>query len=193
MLIILSGSSGIGKNTIINEILKRYDNFQLLPTLTTREMRRNESQGNPYYFVTVEEFMRKKENGELLESEKVHGNYYGASKLVLQETETDKILIKDIDVKGALNLKDKLNDVITIFLKPSCFEQLIERLKGRGEDRIEERLTRYNLELELSKNFDHAIVNEEIDDTIEKIIHIIKKAREEKGLDDICFLRKKNT
>lgn len=191
MLVILSGSSGIGKNTIINEILKRYDNFQLLPTLTTREMRENESQGNPYYFVTVDEFLRSKENGELLESENVHGNYYGASRLVLEGTNTDKILIKDIDVKGALNLKGKLKDVIIIFLKPSCFEQLIERLKGRGETRIEERLARYNLELELSEDFDYVLVNEEIEDTIERVIDIVKKARKEKGLNDICLTKKK--
>ncbi len=184
MLVILSGSSGIGKNTIINEILKKYNNFQLLPTLTTREMRKNECQGNPYYFVSVEEFMRRKENGELLESENVHGNYYGASRLVLEETKTDKILIKDIDVKGALNLKDKLKDVVIIFLKASSFEELIKRLKGRGETRIEERLARYNLELELSKNFNHVIVNEKIDDTIEKIIHIVKKERAKRGLDN---------
>lgn len=189
MLVILSGSSGIGKNTIINEILKRYDNFQLLPTFTTREMRPNESQGNPYYFVSVEEFMSRKDNGEFLESENVHGNYYATSRLVIEESSTDKILIKDIDVKGALNLKDKLKDVVIIFLKASNFEQLIKRLKGRGETRIEERLARYNLELELSNNFDHVIVNEEIDETIKNVIEIIKKEREGKGLDNTCFLQ----
>jgi guanylate kinase len=180
MLVILSGSSGIGKNTIINEIIKRYDGFELLPTFTTRGMRENESQGNPYYFVSVEEFLRRKENNEFLESENVHGNYYATSRLVLEEKKADKILIKDIDVKGALNLKERLGDVIIIFLKASSFDQLKSRLKGRKETRIEERLSRYNLELELSKKFDYVIINDDMDITINKIINLIKNIREQK-------------
>ena len=145
MLIILSGSSGVGKNTIINKLLEDNENLELMTTVTTRDMRPGESQGNPYYFVTREEFEKKIEDGEMLEYALVHGNYYGTSRKILEDkVKNGKILIKDIDVEGTLNLMKLLGDeVISIYLKPVSIEQLRERLLGRGETEIEKRLNRY--------------------------------------------------
>ena len=180
MLIILSGSSGVGKNTIINKLLEDNENLELMTTMTTRDMRPGESQGNPYYFVTKEEFEKKIEDGEMLEHALVHGNYYGTSRKILEDkAKSGKILIKDIDVEGTLNLMKLLgDDVISIYLKPVSIEQLKERLIGRGETEIEKRLNRYEYEESLSHNYHYTIINDKMDETIDTIYKIMA----EKGL-----------
>ena len=146
MLIILSGSSGVGKNTIINRMLEECNNLELMPTVTTRGMREGESQGKPYIFETREGFQAMIDRGEMVEYCEIHGNLYGTNRRVLEEKSAGgKILIKDIDVEGTLNLMKLLPDVISIYLKPVSKEQLVERLHGRGETQIELRLKRYKL------------------------------------------------
>ena len=176
MLIILSGSSGVGKNTIINRMLEECPNLELMTTMTTREMREGESQGKPYIFVTKPEFEGMIERGEMLEYAEVHGNYYGTNRKILEEKEAlGKVLIKDIDVEGTINLMKLLPDVVSIYLKPVSKEQLRERLLGRGETQIDLRLKRYEYEEEMSVHYNYVLINDKIEDTLEKIYEIMKK------------------
>lgn len=176
MLLILSGSSGVGKNTIINRLLQENENLALMPTVTTRDMRPGESQWEPYYFATREEFEQMVANGEMVETCEIHGNLYGTNRKILEEaTASGKILIKDIDVEGTLNLMKALPDVVSIYLKPVSKEQLEERLRGRGETQIELRLKRYDYEETMSKHYHYVLVNDKIEDTLETIREIIRK------------------
>ena len=179
MLIIMSGSAGVGKNTIINELLAEYNNLTLMTTVSTRAMRPGEEQGRPYYFVTLDEFNAMVERGEMLETCPIHGNMYGSSRKILEEkTAEGKVLIKDIDVEGTLNLKKLLPDVVAIYLKPPSKEVLRERLIGRGEKDIDLRLKRYEYEEEMSVNYDYVLINDKMEDTIAELRKILAKEAE---------------
>ena len=183
MLIIMSGSAGVGKNTIINELLKEYNNLTLMPTVSTRAMRPGEEQGRPYIFVSREEFDEMEKRGEMLETCPIHGNMYGSSRRILEEkTAEGKILIKDIDVEGTLNLKKLLSDVVAVYLKPKSKEQLRERLIGRGEKDIDLRLKRYEYEEEMSKHYDYVLVNDDMQDTLKVLREIFEKETKSRGL-----------
>lgn len=177
MLVILSGSSGVGKNTVINRLLEENENLMLMPTVTTRDMRPGEAQWEPYYFASREEFQQMLDRGEMVEYCEIHGNLYGTNRRILEEkTALGKILIKDIDVEGTVNLMRELPDVVSIYLKPVSKEQLVERLVGRGETQIELRLKRYEYEETMSVHYDHVLVNDQIEDTLETIREIIQTA-----------------
>lgn len=182
MLIIMSGSAGVGKNTIINRLLEEYNNLELMPTVSTRKMREGERQGFPYIFVSEEEFKAMLERGEMLEYCPIHGNLYGTSRKVLEEKTRDgKVLIKDIDVEGTLKLRELLGDVVAVYLKPKSKEQLRERLIGRGEKDIELRLRRYEYEEEMSKNYDYVLINNEIEETLESLREILERETKARG------------
>lgn len=174
MLVILSGSSGVGKNTVINKILEQNSNIELMPTMTTREMRDGEEPGKPYAFVTKEQFEQMIEDGELIEHQIVHGFYYGTPRKIVEERlRSGKVLIKDIDVDGTQVLVKSLEKVVTIFIKPVSKKQLIERLKSRGETRIETRLARYDYEEKMSKNYQYNVVNDKLEEAVTQIKDII--------------------
>jgi len=177
VLVILSGCSGVGKNTIISRLLVDMEKYELLPTYTTREMRENEEQGKPYYFISDEEFKGRLRDGELYESEIVHEHFYGTSRnLLLEKKKSKKILIKDIDVKGTQNLvklAKKDIDILTFFLYVKSKDILIERLKGRGEKNIELRLSRYDMEMQYANQYSYIIDNEDMEKTINIIESLI--------------------
>ena len=180
MLVIFSGGSGVGKNTVIAELLK-VGGFALLPTYTTREKRPTESEGNPYCFLTEAEFKQKIEENELYEHEIVHGHYYGTSKRLLKEKlALGKILLKDIDVLGTQNLVKNIgNDVriITLFLKVDSKDVLVKRLTERKETEIEKRLERYDMEMSYSDKYDYIITNNDLEETKELVLDIIEAER----------------
>lgn len=183
MLIIMSGSAGVGKNTIINALLSEYRNLAYMPSVTTRKMRDGESQGNPYFFVSEEEFRAMDARGELLETCPIHGNLYGSSRRMLeQKTAEGKVLIKDIDVEGTLSLKKLLPDVVAIYLKPKSIEVLRERLIGRGEKDIDLRLRRYEYEESMANNYDYVLVNDKMEDTLSVLREILKRECDARGL-----------
>lgn len=171
MLAILSGTSGVGKNTIINCILNDYhDKYLLLPTYTTREMRPFEKQGEPYFFISECQFKRKLLEDDFYEHEVVHGHYYGTSrKLLLEKKSQGKILIKDIDVKGTQNLVKQAScdiRIITFFLYVQSKKELRNRLESRGEKDIELRLSRYELEMKYANKYTYLIDNEDKEYTV---------------------------
>jgi guanylate kinase len=162
MLVILSGGSGVGKNTVINYLLTT-GRFEILPTYTTRAKREGETDGNPYYFISESEFLTKLKEGEFYEHEAVHNRYYGTSKKITERMNgSDKILIKDIDVLGTKNLLSKVDidiNILTVFLYVKSKEILRERLRGRGEKDIELRLQRYEMEQAQAVDYDYMIEN----------------------------------
>ena len=176
MLVIFSGGSGVGKNTVISELIKTGD-YLLFPTYTTREKRPSESEGNPYCFLTDAEFKKKIEENELYEYENVHGHYYGTSKILLKEKlALGKILLKDIDVLGTQNLVKSIGKdikIITLFLKVDSKEVLIKRLTERKETEIEKRLARYDMEMSYCDKYDYIITNYDLIDTKNLVLKIV--------------------
>ena len=184
MLIIFSGASGAGKNTVITELLKS-DDFALLPTYTTREKRDGETEGSPYCYLTEAEFKNKIAEGELYEYENVHGHFYGTSKLLLkQKSSLGKILLKDIDVLGTQNLVKLIgNDIkiVTVFLKVDSREVLKERLIERKETEIDKRLSRYDLEMTYCDKYDYIITNNDLKETINSVLDTIRTEKQKFG------------
>ncbi|WP_248924359.1 guanylate kinase [Paenibacillus hamazuiensis] len=179
-IFVISGASGVGKNTVIKEVLKSLDNICYIPSFTTREMREGESQGKPYHFISNEEFLRKIEEGDFLEYNEVHGSgkYYGTCKKSYENAlGENKFIIKDIDVEGALNFKKQFgNRAVLIYLDFPSKEELINRLTNRGDtsqEDIENRLKRIEYENSLGEKFDFKIVNHVLRDTVVQVLNII--------------------
>lgn len=172
MLVIFSGGSGVGKNTVIERLLALND-FALMPTCTTRKRREGESEGHPYRFLTEEEFLALLSQGEFYEHQLVHDHYYGTSRSLLRESmKTGKILLKDIDVLGTKNLLQTVGKdirIVTFFLKVDSVEELRRRLEGRGEREIDLRLNRYSLEQQYEIDYDYVVTNNDLEETIENV------------------------
>ena len=188
MLVILSGVSGAGKDTIKKELLKRIPNAVTLPSFTSRDMRPGEVEGDHYHFISKEEFEEKIRKGDFYEYDLHHGNYYGTSReLMNNKIKEGKIIVKDIEVNGTENLLKILgNDtrIVTIFLKVDK-DELRRRLENRGDNLSEEemqiRLGRLEYEESKIKLYDYIIKNDDLEKTVEIIMSIIKN---EKRLED---------
>ena len=182
MLVILSGVSGAGKDTIKKELLKRMENIDTLPSFTSRKMRPDEHEGVQYHFISVNEFEEKIKNGDFYEYDLHHGNYYGTSRELLNEKiKKGKIIVKDIEVNGTENLLKLLqNDtkIVTIFLKVEK-EELKRRLIERGDNikDIEIRLSRMDYEESKIGLYDYVIKNDNFEKTIQIIMTIIENEK----------------
>ena len=184
MLVLLSGVSGAGKDTIKKELIKRMDNLESLPSYTDRPPREGDIPGETYNFVTTEEFEKMIENGDLYEYSLHHEHYYGTSKKLLNEKiNNGKIIVKDIEVNGTENLIKKLgNDtkLVTIFLKVDK-EELKNRLINRGDNLSEAdmQLRLGRLEYEESKIglYDYVIKNDNLEKTVQIIMTIIENEK----------------
>lgn len=179
MLIIISGSAGVGKNTVITKILEKHPNIKLMQTCTTRPPRKTDrAMHNPYIYVTKEDFENKIKNGELFEHEEIHQNFYGVLNSSIDEiAKRETHYIKDIGVLGqtrlTLALKNKA-EVLSIFLTAPK-DELIRRLKERGDHDIDLRISRMEFELSYAKNYDYVLENINLDKTLKKIESLIKK------------------
>lgn len=181
MLVVLSGVSGAGKDTIKKALIARMDNVISLPSYTSRAPRDEEINGEIYNFVSKEEFERMIDNNELYEYDVHHDNYYGTSKVLLNEKiKSGKIIVKDIDVNGTENLVKLLkNDtrIITIFLKVPK-EILQKRLENRIDKpdykQITLRLNRFDYEESKIGMYDYVIKNNDFEKTVNIIQAIIK-------------------
>lgn len=186
MLVILSGVSGAGKDTIKKELLKRMENVETLPSFTSRNMRPDEQEGVQYHFISKEEFEEKIKNGDFYEYDLHHGNYYGTSReLMSNKIKQGKIIIKDIEVNGTENLLKLLKDdtkIVTIFLKVEK-EELKRRLIERGDNiqDIELRLSRLEYEESKIKLYDYVLKNDDFEKTVQIIMSIIEN---EKRIED---------
>ena len=181
MLVLLSGVSGAGKDTIKKELIERMDNVVSLPSYTDRAPRNNDIPGVTYNFVTTEEFVQATKNGELYEYSVHHEHYYGTSKKLLNEkVNSGKIIVKDIEVNGVENLLKILKDevkIVTIFLRVPK-EQLQKRLEARIDKpsikEIQLRLNRFDYEESKIGMYDYVIKNNNLEKTVNIIMEIIK-------------------
>lgn len=181
-LFILSGPSGVGKNTLIKRILSVMPELYFIPSITTREMRCGEKQGDPYIFVSREKFEDMIRNNELLEWEHIHdGSYYGPHLETYEYAVKNGFdIIKDFDVNGALKLKKIFgNDAILIFVNTSSMGQLRKRLCYRGdtEQSIELRMKRVCEEIKKSKFFDFIMKNDDLDLAVSELKKLIESKR----------------
>jgi len=181
MLVILSGVSGAGKDTIKKELLTREDNIVTIPSITDRPMREGEVEGAPYHFVSTEEFERMISDNELYEYNVHHNHYYGTSKKIFNDKNKEgKIIVKDIDVNGTENLVNLLRKdmkVVTIFLRVPK-KELERRLKNRMDNpspkEITLRLNRFDYEESRINLYDYVLKNDDLEKTVQIITTIIK-------------------
>ena len=184
MLVILSGVAGAGKDTIKKELIKRMENVESLPSITSRQMRPGDINGETYIFVSKEEFEKMIEAEEFYEYDVHHQQYYGTSKKILNNKINDgKIIVKDIDVNGTENLKKLLKDdtkVVTIFLRVPK-EELEERLKNRidkpSPEEIKLRLNRFDYEESRIDLYDYVLKNDNLEKTVQIIMTIIENEK----------------
>lgn len=169
-LFVISGSSGVGKGTVIKEFLNKHTNFKLSVSCTTRSPREGEIHGINYFFLSQEEFKKCINNNEFLEWAEFSGNMYGTQKTYVQEKLAQgKNIILEIDTKGALNVKKLMPEATLIFILPPSLEELEARLRGRHtetEEAIQKRLNSTKLEMENSKSFDYQIINDSIENAV---------------------------
>ena len=181
MLLIISGSSGVGKNTIIEELKKRYPKFKHFASYTTRGMRDGEVEGGNYYYVDRDEFMDRVKRGDICEYEESHGNLYGCSLDAIRRNHSDDVVLtKDLGVEGAVSVKRLLQGeipVFTVFLTVDK-DELRHRLEGRGEKQIDLRLARYDYEQKFTPFYDLVINNDDMEKTISTIVNAVDKKKE---------------
>jgi guanylate kinase len=179
LLIVISGPSGVGKDTVIQRMKERNLPFHFVVTATTRPPRTNEVHGRDYFFVTHEEFARMIDDDELLEFAYVYNDYKGIPKSqVRQALHTHHIVIMRLDVQGAATIRKLCPDALLIFLTTHDEEELVNRLKARDTDTHEEismRIAMARREFNRLEEFDYVLVNREhrLDDTVDNILSII--------------------
>ena len=171
LLIVISGFSGVGKGTIVKALLDRYpDQYALSVSATSRAPRPGEEEGIAYFFRTREEFESLIQCGQLLEYAEYNGNYYGTPKAYVEEQlSAGKNVILEIEVQGALKIRDSFNSAFLIYILPPSGHELARRLRDRGTETAEvirERLSRAILEAEYISRYDEIIVNDVLEDSI---------------------------
>ena len=177
-LFVISGSSGVGKGTVIKRFLEKNPDFKLSVSCTTRAKRPGEKHGVNYYYLTREEFMQNVARDNLLEWAEYVGNCYGTPRDKVEAMrEEGKNVLLEIDVKGAANVFKKVPDVISIFIAPPSVEELGNRLRGRGtesEEVIADRVSRAMKELEYKYLYKYVVINDKLEDCVEEIRQIIR-------------------
>lgn len=190
VLIVLSGPSGAGKGTICKALLDE-GNFWLSVSTTTRAPRAGEEEGKNYFFITKEEFIERIERNEFLEFAEVYGNYYGTPKnSVLDAIESGKDVILEIDIQGALKVKENYPGGVFIFILPPSMEELKNRIINRGSETPESLMTRFKSayqEINYISKYNYAVVNDTVENATKKINSIIaaEKCRVDRIKDDI--------
>ncbi len=177
ILIILSGFAGSGKGTIISELLKKYDNYVLSVSATTRPAREGEVDGKHYFFKTEDEFKEMIANGELLEYANYVGNYYGTPRqFVKEQLAAGRDVILEIETEGALNIKREYPDAVLIFVMPPSVEEIHNRLKMRGtetDEVIRKRMIKAGVEITVVDRYDYLMINDVLSESVELFNSIV--------------------
>lgn len=178
ILIVVSGFSGAGKGTLMKALLKKYDNYALSISATTRNPREGETDGKEYFFKTVEEFEKMIAQDALIEYAKYVNNYYGTPRAYVEEQlNKGKDVILEIEIQGALKVKEKFPETLLLFVTPPDVETLRNRLIGRGTetmDVIESRMRRAAEEADGMDAYDYLVINDDLDVCVEEMHGIIQ-------------------
>ena len=177
VLVLFSGPSGVGKDTVLDIVLNKDKNLQKSISLTTRGIRENEVDGKDYYFISSDKFEDMISKGQVLEYAKYGSNFYGTPKAPIDQWLGEgKTVILKIEVQGASKIKELYPDSVSIFVLPPSMEELENRLRSRGtesEDDIKKRLDIAKGEVERSKDYDFLVINDDLDIASDKVIAIV--------------------
>ena len=182
-LILISGTSGAGEDSVIRGLIKRGLDIERVITTVTRPMRVGEAQGNPYYFISIDEFKKIIKEDKFIEWARVYGDYRGGMyEEIKRIKESGKLGIWKVDTQGVVTIKKKIPEAVAIHIKPPSVEVAVERIRKRGKDSEEVIRARAKEIIEYLKpandeKFDYVVVNKEgkLDETIDKVIEIINK------------------
>ena len=177
-LIIITGPSGVGKGTVVKELLNRNNDIWLSISATTRNPRIGEKDGENYYFINDEKFKDMIDKKEFLEWAQFAGNYYGTPlSTVNEKIEKGFVVLLEIEVEGAKQIKEKFPEALSIFLLPPSKAELEKRIRNRGtekEEAIDRRLSRADYEISSSDQFDFVLTNHDVDETVKGVFKIIE-------------------
>ena len=180
ILIILSGFSGVGKGTVVKRLLSDYDNYALSISATTRKPREGEEEGISYFFKSKEKFEKMIEEDAFIEYARYVENYYGTPKAYVQEQlDAGKDVILEIEIQGALKVKEKYPDALMLFLVPPDAQILKNRLLGRGTETAEvvrDRLKRAAQEARDMGSYEYIVVNDDLDTCVKQVHALIQSA-----------------
>lgn len=181
ILMVLSGFSGAGKGTLVKALLKKYNDYALSISMTTRAPREGERDGVEYFFSTREKFEETIVNSGLIEYALYCGNYYGTPRAYVEEQmAAGKNVILEIEIQGALKIKEKFPESLLIFVTPPSADELKRRLEGRGTesaDVIAQRLARATEESEGIEAYDYIVVNDDLDTCVDEVHRLVEAAR----------------
>lgn len=181
-VIVLTGPSGVGKGTIVKQILQKHEDVVLSVSATTRAPRPGETNGVEYYFKTADEFKQLIEDDQMLEWAVFADNYYGTFKEAVQKlVDEGKDVILEIEVQGAMQVKDKLPEAQLVFISPPSLEELQSRLVGRATEPPEVVSKRLNIaeqELSLKDQFTYQVINDDVETAVKDLESVIMTIRE---------------
>ena len=176
-LIVVSGPSGAGKGTIISRLMEEYSNVWLSISMTSRAVRSNDIPGETYFFVSKEEFLERIKRNEFLEYAMYNDNYYGTPRDKINEKLNEGLdVFLEIEIQGALKVKELVPDAIFIFILPPSMKELKRRLITRGTDSMEKILSRFKTaykEINEVTKYNYVVINDEIDNAVEKVKSIL--------------------
>ncbi len=180
ILVVVSGFSGAGKGTLMKQLLQTYNNYALSISMTTRAPREGEKDGREYFFVTKDAFENKIKQDELIEYASYCENYYGTPKAYVEEQlAAGKDVILEIEIQGALKIKERFPLALLLFVMPPSAEELIKRLEGRGTETaevIKKRLIRASEEAKGIEEYDYIIVNNDLKECTRRLHELIEAA-----------------
>ena len=175
---VITGPSGVGKGTLIEQLLERIPELELSVSATTRAPRPGEVDGRDYHFLTAAEFERRVDAGDFLEHATYSGNRYGTLRQEVERRLAEgRSVVLEIEVQGARQVRKAMPEAVQIFIAPPDPESLRERLEGRGTDSadaIERRLQTAEIELEAQAEFPHVIVNDEVQKAASKLESLVR-------------------
>lgn len=177
ILFVISGPSAVGKGTIKDAVLSKLHDIKLSISATTRPKRAGEIEGQDYFYLNSEDFAAKLENDEFLEYARVYSNMYGTPKeYVIENLQSGYDVLLEIDIQGALKVKEKMPEGVFIFIQPPSVEALVQRINGRGKDSPESARTRLAAcqeEMAMVVHYDYIVINDRLDEAVNKVQSII--------------------